>query len=381
MKPKNQRNRCVAIDASALQHDGLPQGGIRRATTEMIQSLVRVALPFELVLFSQRLRGDALSNLGLPYRNAHLRLPRNRLAGWLTSRLPIVEWLCQCDLFHSPVHYFPIVGRCKIVATVHDVMFFAYPEEHLAHAIERERVPQFVRKCSALITPSEASKVDAVQFLRFPEDRITVIPWGVRADVFYPASDRQEAIARVEREFGIGRPYFLSVSCDVGRKNSPLLVQQYAVLAKQGCEHDLVMVWRTPPESVQQNAGSAACRGRVHFVSSVSDAALRALYQGATAMIFPSVYEGFGLPVAEALACGTPVVTTRCSSLPEVGGDAAVYVEPNDGPSLLAALEGFEGKRYDIPELRRRAVRQAAKFSWPAYVDRLIGVYRECLGE
>jgi glycosyltransferase involved in cell wall biosynthesis len=122
-------------------------------------------------------------------------------------------------------------------------------------------------------------------------------------------------------------------------------------------------------------------KNRIHFIGRQSDETLRDLYCGATALVFPSLYEGFGLPILEAMSCGTPVITSRISSMPEVGGDAAIYIDPHESDSLVSALEEFENKRHDHQALRDASLRQADKFSWERCARETLATYARCLAE
>ncbi|MDI9432760.1 MAG: glycosyltransferase family 1 protein [Planctomycetota bacterium] len=185
--------------------------------------------------------------------------------------------------------------------------------------------------------------------------------------------------SELRQRFHLDRPYFLSVSCDVGRKSSPELLAQFLKLAERGCTHDLVMVWRHPPEYVTAMVEANPEGQKVHLLPFVSDSDLRLLYCGATAMLFPSKYEGFGLPVLEAMACGTPVVTCNAASLPEVGGDAVIYIQPGDDAALHDVMAAFLDNGHDRQNLREKGRAQAARFSWERTARETLQVYSDAL--
>jgi glycosyltransferase involved in cell wall biosynthesis len=263
------------------------------------------------------------------------------------------------------------------VVTIHDAMFFSYPEQFLSHAREARRVPPFARACRAIITCSECSKTDIVHHMQVDPDKVHVVPWGLRHDLFRPHTDPVQLRKHLLHTHGIDRTYFLQVSCDIGRKNSPLLLEAYRTLLAQRPENDLVLLWRNPPAAVCTACQAKPLAGRVHLIASADDEQLRLLYCGATAMIFPSAYEGFGLPVLEAMACGTPVVTTRGGALSEVGGDAVHYVETNNLESLVAALEGIEAGSLGRTLLASKGLLRASEFTWERYVQTIVPLYSE----
>jgi glycosyltransferase involved in cell wall biosynthesis len=174
------------------------------------------------------------------------------------------------------------------------------------------------------------------------------------------------------------RPFLLAVSCSIGRKNTRLLLEAYAKLQRNDPTNDLVLAWNPPPE-IRETYARGELADRIHFVGRLPDDVLVGLYQSATALVFPSLYEGFGLPVAEAMACGTPVLTSRSSSMPEVGGDAAIYFDPRDEASLLSALERCETDPNAMQVLAKSGVKQAAKFTWERCAEETVRSYLRCL--
>jgi glycosyltransferase involved in cell wall biosynthesis len=370
----------VTLDASGIQPlAGRPPSGILRTTLELIRSLLGIEdVPCRVSLFSQRLRGERLQAYGFQCQQRHLPLPRSAWVGWLTRRLPIIETVCGCDLFHAPSNWAPVHRTSRTVVTIHDALFFAYPEEHLRHSLERLRIPPLAQRAAAVVTPSEASKRDIVRFMQVAATRVHVIPWGVRHDHFRPDENTPALAPRVASASGIAGRYFLSVSCDIGRKNSERVLECFLRSCNQYPE-DLVLVWRRPPERVRERLRCDRNSRRVHLVDSVSDEELRDLYAGATALLFPSFYEGFGLPVLESMACGTPVITSPVSSLPEVGGEAALYVKPDSEAEIIDAMKALACSPGLRRELSAKSVAQAARFTWEKCARRTVAVYLECL--
>lgn len=205
-----------------------------------------------------------------------------------------------------------------------------------------------------------------------PEDKITVIPWGVNHNLLYPHTP-------TTNRWSGKAPYFTSVSCDKGRKNTISIIQAFAKFAKNSPSHHLVLVWRNPSEEAIRLSELPQLKGRLHFTCNLSNEELSDLYAGATASFFPSLYEGFGLPIIESMACGVPCVTSRNSSLEEVGGDAAIYVEPLDIDAISTIMEKFESHAYDMEYLKAASLRQAAKFTWQHCAISTIDVYKKCL--
>jgi len=177
---------------------------------------------------------------------------------------------------------------------------------------------------------------------------------------------------------GFDRPFFLAVSCSAGRKNTPFLLDAYARLRRNNPDNDLVLVW-DPPAGIRERYCPGGISDRIHFIGRQSDEMLADLYRCATALVFPSLYEGFGLPVLEAMSCGCPVISSATSSMPEAGGKAAVYIDPRDDTSLVKALEAFENGDAETRELTGRGLTQAARFSWERCGRETLQVYERCL--
>lgn len=347
--------------------------GIGRTTLELIQALADIKdLPFEIILYSQNMKGIGGRNTGLPFKCRHLYWPHREKVDKLLARFPVREWLTGYDLQHIP-HNFEYVHRPeKCVVTIHDAMFFSYPESFLSHNFARVNYPKLAKRAKAIITCSENSKREIAEYMQIPLEKISVCYWGINHHLFFPRE-------RSANKYVGNKPYFLSVSCNIGRKNTISVLRAYELFLEQNPEHDLILVWRNPPFEIKEKYLSPQFKNRIHFVANISDEELGLLYSSATAMFFPSKYEGFGLPIAEAMASGTPVVTCRNSSLEEVGGDAALYVDPEDIDAMADWMVKFEKEDLNIEAIKQKGVAQAAKFTWDACARKTIDVYKKCL--
>jgi glycosyltransferase involved in cell wall biosynthesis len=265
------------------------------------------------------------------------------------------------------------------VLTVHDLAFLLYPE--CADARLRDylmaAVPRSVRSASFVVADSENTRNDVICLLGAVPERTAVIPGGVEPR-FRPATE--EAIATVRRTLGLTAPFILTLGMMEPRKNWQGLIQAYSqARARHHLPHQLVLagprgwLW----ESIIEERERSPFRNDVVLVGFVPDADLPALYSAAEAFAFPSFYEGFGLPPLEAMACGTPVVVSNAASLPEVVGDAALKVSPEDVDGLADALAQLildEGVR---TRLRAAALERAATFTWTRAAEQILEVYRQ----
>lgn len=340
--------------------------GIGRTTRELVMALDALEeLPVEVVLYSQNMKGIGASNLETHFRTRHLYMPyREKWNHWV-SALSLRELLTRYDLMHIPHNHIETRHADRCLVTMHDAMFFSFPEEAFNPEFCRIHYTEFAQRCRAVITCSEASKTDIVNYMHIPPERVHVIPWGFDSTLFRP----QELPAPE-------CPFFLSASCSTGRKNTLNLLRAFHIYVQRGGGHNLCLVWRHPAPEAEHLVAELKLEERVLFAKDVSDLRLSELYSQATATFFPSRYEGFGLPLLESMACGTPVVTCRNSSLPEVGGDAARYTDPDSPEAMAHEMSLLEQmSREDYTLLSQQSLAQAHRFSWEKCARETVKVY------
>ncbi|HEY52435.1 MAG TPA: glycosyltransferase family 4 protein, partial [Caldilineae bacterium] len=299
---------------------------------------------------------------------------------WQRLRLPFyVELMTGAlDIFHAPNFLLPPVRSARKLLTIHDLAFLVHPE--FAHPdLQRflaRTVPRSIAAADHILADSQASKQDAMRFFGLPDDRITVVGAGVEPR-FRP--EQQAKLAGIREKYGLDWPFVFSISTLEPRKNFDGLIRAFAEARRQaGFPHHLVIAggkgWLYESifaEVQRQHAGDY-----VHFPGFVADADLPALYNLADLFAFPSHYEGFGIPVLEALACGTAVLCTDTSSLPEITGDAARLIPTADHPALVDALSDLLTDETARTALAARGPAQAAKWTWEAAAGRLLRVYQ-----
>ena len=366
----------ITFDASTIL-PGQKMNGVARTAKGLIDQFSSMDLPFELSLFTQRMRGERLN--AYSFKKYHLPLPRIKSIGMITKSIPVIETMCKADLYHIPHNYAPFCELDKTVVTIHDTLFFTHPEAHLGTDSLRNILPPFAKKCRGVITCSEHSKKDIAQYLKIDPEKIFVTYWGVDHSFFQPSKNLRLNRERITDKYKVYNPFFLAVSCDVGRKNTPKLVEEYLKFAEESPTNDLVLVWKHPPKELLEQVENSPYANKIHFLGYISDDDLRDLYCISTALIFPSLYEGFGLPILEAMACGTAVVTTPFSSLPEVGGDAAHYIDPNEDDSIYNALKAFEDKSINREDMIKKGIAHAKQFTWERCAKKTIEVYLKLL--
>ena len=349
--------------------------GIGRVTLELMQEMDLLnPHQIDIRFLIQTFRGEAPKKFTNIKVN-NLRWPIGPKFDWLRQAFPLLEVFSPHDLLHVPHNFSEVHRPERTVATIHDAIYFSHPEEALGHAEARLRFPRFAKAIRAIATPSLSAKEDIVHYLGVQPEKITVIPWGVNRSVFN-AEIKLNAKERVVDTMVTNRPYFLAVSCSRGRKNTISVLKSFKVAMRQGFEHSLVLVWGNPPQDYLDMFASEIKDQRIIFLHHVSDSVLADLYAGATASFFPSRYEGFGLPILESLACGTPVVTCRNSSLEEVGGDAAIYVGPDDLDGMTDLMRIFDSGSISGLNNEVDYLAQAEKFSWQSTARQYLDFYK-----
>mgnify|MGYP000869658327 CR=1 FL=1 len=370
----------IYVDVSAAAHS---RAGLGRYAGTLAQALDQ-RYPGRIALFYNR-GGDAQAPPGLahlPQRTVRARYKPWRMAVWLgqLAGLSFRRLVPDATLYHATEHLLMPLPGCPTVLTVHDLIYRLFPQHHkrLNYWYLNAAMPLFVRRAGAIITISEATKRDVIRHYRVPADKIHVI-YEAAAPGFAPSTP--EAVSRARARYGLPERYLLSVGTIEPRKNLPRVLQALEQVRARGVEVGWVIVgskgWLYEG-FLAQLEGSPA-RAAVRLPGYVPDADLPAVYGGAEALVMASVYEGFGLPILEAMACGTPVVSSNASSLPELGGDAARYFDPCRADELAEAIAAVAQDRALRDEMSHRGLAQAARFSWATAAEQTMALYASLL--
>lgn len=355
--------------------------GIGRYTRGLVAALAEIDCNNRYTLFcagqAPNLTGQ-LANFSVRTSNLPARL---LTAGWHRLNLPLsIELLVgQTDLFHSPDFTLPPLGSARGVVTIHDLSFLRVPEhaDSGLRAYLTKTVPRSVARATRVLADSENTKTDLIALLDVAPDKISVVPAGVESR-FRPVRDTVK-LAEVRRRHKLPEWFILSVGTIEPRKNLIRLIAAYGQLRRQtGLPHALVIAGQPGwlYQGVYEQVVKEGLNEYVHFTGYVPDEDLPALYTLADLLAFPSLYEGFGLPPLEAMACGTPVVTSNRSSLPEAVGSAALQVNPEDVDALadaMARVLGNAALRVRLVDLGRA---QSARFTWKAAAEKLLAAYQ-----
>ena len=373
----------IGIDYTAAVNQG---AGIGRYARQMTQALLQLDRENEYVLiapsatagsaeFTATVTGGA-PNAGL------VRLPlseRALVVLWHRLRLPVpVELFAgRLDVFHSPDFALAPVRKARTLVTVHDLSFRRVPEcfEPALLTYLNRVVPRSVARADLVLADSESTRRDAIELLHLEPDRVAVVYAGVD-DGFRRVTDAARLEA-VRNRYSLPERFVLSVGTLQPRKNYIRLIDAFARLSGSDDVHLVISGARGwLYDDIFQRVKELDLGTRVLFPGYVAEADLPSLYTLAEVFAFPSLYEGFGLPPLEAMACGTPVVVSRASSLPEVVGEAGCLVDPLSVEEIAGALQGLLESLDRRSSLAQQGLAQAQRFTWSSAARRLLDLYR-----
>jgi alpha-1,3-rhamnosyl/mannosyltransferase len=369
----------IGIDTRKIQ-----DFGIGTYIRNLVRGLGEIDPDNRYVLITSPQARDALAadlpeNFELTLETAPVYSLREQLSlSWKLYRLKL-------DLYHSTHYVLPAVVPSKVVATIHDIIHLLYPDflpSRLALIYAHRMIRSTLGRADRIIAVSENTRRDVADHFEVSGEKIEVIYNGVD-DVFrQPLSE--EAIERWLKNLGVERPYLLFVGNPKPHKNLDNVVKAYG-RARQlhSFEHRLVCVGarRGVEFKIQQRAEQLGLGDAIHLVGHVAQEALPALYQGAELFLYPTLYEGFGLPVIEAMASGTPVITSNTSALKEVGQGYAHLVDPLDVEAMAAAIVRCVSDDEYRTGLAKRGRKRAEDFHWRRTAEKTLALYRQVLGE
>jgi len=299
---------------------------------------------------------------------------------WDQVMFPKIAKKQKADILHQPCFSAPLFYKGKVVVTCHDLIPLLFPKNlPLASRLYFARWMTFsYRAAKMIITDSEQSKKDIISVLKIPEKKIRVIHLAV-SNEFRPIKSPKEK-ARIQEKYKTGSRYFIDVGTLEPRKNLPFLVRAFAIAAKKIPEN-LVITGKKGwyYEELFKLVKLLKLENRVIFTGYADEVDIPALYSGATALAFPSLYEGFGFAPLEAMACGTPVISSNTSSLPEVVGETGILLPPKNEELWANKMIGISQNKELAEKLIIAGLKQAKKFSWKETARKTIEVYKEVL--
>lgn len=369
----------IGIDGRYIQ-DHYP--GIGRYTYNLASKLPEVAPDTEFVILHDPRLVNTRYDFGRLARQANLYLATVDIPTLSVKEqygLRSLAKTLSLDLLHSPYLIKPYWLPCPSVVTVHDLISLIYPQ-YLPHRwtawVFRAATSLAVRRAAQVIAISESTKEDLIRRFSAAQGKTTAI--HLAADERFRPLEKEQW-GEVVGSYGLPERYALCMGINKPHKNLVFLLRVFSELSTDA---KLVLAGKEDPRypQVHEEARRLGLADRVLFLGEIPDTDLPALYNGAQAFVFPSLYEGFGLPMLEAMACGVPVVCSNTSSMPEIVGDAAITLGPQDADAWVAALTEVLEKEPLRTEMRKKGLERAEMYSWVSTAGRTWQVYQAALG-
>jgi glycosyltransferase involved in cell wall biosynthesis len=298
---------------------------------------------------------------------------------WSNLLLPVALSRNRIDIFHSPYQILPLVRFRPSIVTIHDIAFEIYPRDFSIE--DRIGLKMFTRLAAQaadiVIVPSIHGKTNITQLYKIPESKVRVI-YEAASEIFRPI-DKKEAKERIAQKYQIKNDFILYVGFIRPRRNIPTLLKAFHRLKKQyNLSHKLVIVGDSNPENIDFSdfVKSDLQKEIIHF-RRIPDEDMPLLYNAAEIFVYPSLYEGFGLPLVEAMACGTPIVASNAPPMPEMVGDAGLFVDPFDSSQMSQTIYDILADEYLRSNLREKSLKRSLFFSWKKTAEKTLSVYRE----
>jgi glycosyltransferase involved in cell wall biosynthesis len=337
-------------------------GGIHVYLKEILRKIDNLKTEHSIYIIRAKAKNDfsGIKEIILPWSS----FPGYR-AWRIFVEIPRILIKMNVDVVIEPAHFGPfnLPKKIKRITVIHDMTTFLFPNDHLffSQFLQRKFLPFILKRADYIITNSQNTSADLVQFFPFCKRKNKAVLLG-KNQRFYPRRDR-----KVLAKYEINQAYFLHVGTLEPRKNIPFLIQAFNQFkALTGTEHQLILIgkkgWKY--EQIFQEIDAAPFRDSIKVLGYLEEGELPVFYSMATAFVFPSKYEGFGLPLLEAMSCGAPIITSQTSSLGEVGGAAALYFKQGSVENLAQKLEQIVKNEWLQLNLRRKSKERAASFSW-----------------
>ena len=359
------------------------QGGPGRYLAGLINGLAAIDSPHSIYLLCNHDNAGFMPDVGKFRKILCGRLTESRPTRILCEQLllPLYVKHFAIDVLHSPNFVAPaLVPSCSVL-TIHDMTWFSHATMHrsIKSLYFTRMIPLSASVSQKVITVSHASKAEILRFLPIPEYKISPVYNGVDLTLFHPVQE-QSVRKMLAWRYGIpDNPFILTIGKIHPRKNVLGLVKAFGILKSRGCVHKLVVageiLWGR--NELLAPIHSLGLKNDVIFTGYVQDVDLPSLYSNADVFVYPSFFEGFGLPVLEAMACGTPVITSNISSLPEVAGDAGLLIDPYDIEALADNIWKVITDHTLQEHMRIRGLEWVKGFTWEATARKTMDVYEE----
>lgn len=375
MSPAEKKNISVTLDARMIYHSGI--GTYLQNIIPLISDSIDLTLLGNEKLFSE-----------FPWRNKVKIIELNSRIYSISEQFEIPSKMKRADVFWSPHLNSPLlpVRAATKLLTVHDVYHLAFRNKlsALQKFYSSLVIKNVIKQADRIITVSEFTKSELLKYTRVNPERISVVHNGIDRSRFRIIKDNR-LLDSVRRKYSLPEKFLLFVGNLKPHKNLVKLLLAFEEISERNPEYHLVIAGKsegmitTDKEIIKFTSGNIGFSGKVHFTGELKNEDIAVIYNLAEAFIFPSVYEGFGLPVLEAMACGCPVISSNAASLPEVCGDAAYYFKPHDVKDIARAVSEVLSDRNLRQDLIARGLKRADLFSWETSAEKTLEIIKGCV--
>jgi glycosyltransferase involved in cell wall biosynthesis len=364
----------IGVEGRTLQGE---RYGVARYLVNLLRHMVEIGKDNRYIIYLS----EPIEPLGFSSPDLEFKvLSRAPSITWRHLRLPLAMRHDGVDLHFSPSYFLPLVKVCPSVVVVHDITFKVHPEWFVKDRRFRfdELFWREVKRADGIITVSEHSKGDIVRILGVEPSHVTVIPEAAD-EFFHPVKD-ESRLEKVRERYGLSQGFLFTAGAIHTRRNLERLIEAVAEASRRlDTELELLILGMpapfSPPVDIEGTARHCGMEDRIVQVEFVSDQDLLLCYNACGLFVYPSLYEGFGLPVIEAMACGTPVACSDVTSLPEVAGDAVVYFDPTKVEEIADAIVRIQSDGVLQQELREAGIERASSFSWRRAAQETLEVF------
>ncbi|MDD5079049.1 MAG: glycosyltransferase family 1 protein [Candidatus Omnitrophica bacterium] len=376
----------IGIDARFAVHK---RRGIGNYTLKLIKNLAEIDIKNKYILYIDIEDRDNILPVKSNFKIQRIR-PSNYLV-WEQVMLPMRAKRDNVDILHCTGNTAPILldNRIRLVVSIHDVMYLKkYSElpkstsfyQRMGRLYRKTVVPKTISHLSMVLTVSEFSKNDIINNLRgIGGGRVRVV-YEAANEVFGQV-EKTTSLQKIKRKFNIEGRYILTLGAEDPRKNTDLVIKKFLDLKNENKIKEKLVIVGIPDwkhTKFYNIAQESKCKNDIIFTDFISEEDLVMLYNCASLFLYPSLYEGFGMPVLEAMACGVPVITSNVTSMPETAGDAAILINPRDSEELKGSILNLLNNEKLRDELIKKGLQQAKKFSWKRMAEETLKVYQMC---
>ena len=363
----------LEVSPLAINSTGIPNYILR-----LLKGLAHIDADNEYFLYTNK---RIPFSLGLPvnFKVVLLKRPLPRFQLWFQMALPYRLKREKIDIFHGLFSRLPLVLPVPGILTVHDLSGYKMPRFHKRHTyVTNQMFPTFIKKASGIIAVSKFTAEELVSIFPDAAEKTTVVHEASPPE--YSEVTEKSELNRVRKKLNLPESFFLFLGTLEPRKNLTKLLEAFQRVS-DSIPHSLVISgsagWKT--KEFFKRLKTSGIEDRVHLTGFVDGKDIPALLSLSDAFIYPSLYEGFGLPILEAMACGTPVITSNVSSMPEIAGEAAYLIDPQSADSIARGISTLAHDEARRKQLRERGLRRAGEFSWEETARKTLQVYREVL--